>query len=88
MPECVGCGYCCIKAQCWIGAKHTDRHVMEKWRFGRDRCPFLKWEGQRYVCTLMLRDDEIGAQAREELSVGAGCSSSLNSWRQDVRERG
>ena len=74
--ECVGCGYCCLKVMCWIG--------LREYGFNK-RCPALTWSNtsNRYYCKLAKED----AATADNLSVGAGCSSSLNTWRIDVRER-
>lgn len=69
--ECVGCSYCCRKAPCALS--------MELYH-GREPCPALWWNGTMYRCGLARLYEE-------ELAIGAGCSSSLNTWRQDVRER-
>jgi hypothetical protein len=46
-----------------------------------ERCPYLWWGGTRYWCGL-------SATSGEALCHDTGCSSSLNTWRQDVRYRG
>ena len=73
---CVGCGYCCLKAMCWIG--------LSKYGFNK-RCPALTWSNtsNRYFCKLAQED----AATANKLCVGAGCSSDLNTWRKNVRER-
>jgi hypothetical protein len=53
---------------------------------GLDTCPELKWTGERYICNLCVKP-VIGADYKEELYIGAGCCSNLNSWRQDVKPR-
>ena len=75
-PACIGCGYCCMKVMCWIG-------LME---YGfNNRCPALTWSNtaQRYYCKLALEDSQIA----KKLHVGSGCTSDLNTWRRNVRER-
>lgn len=74
---CVGCGYCCLKVMCWIGLR---KYGFEK------RCPALTWSdtSNRYYCKLAKEDATIA----DDLSVGDGCSSNLNTWRTDVKERG
>ena len=76
MADCVGCGYCCLKVMCTVG---IDRHGK-----GENRCPYLIFEGDRYLCKL-VRDEVVSWR---EISAGFGCSSSLNNWRQDVKFRG
>lgn len=72
MTPCVGCGYCCITVMCSVGqAVHGDYE---------ERCPYLLWSDTRYECR--LAEEYSGF-----LSIGAGCCSSLNTWRQDVKER-
>lgn len=72
--DCVGCGFCCAKAQCPPGREaYGDRR----------RCPGLFWDGARYRCRLVMTD----AQAAAVLQVGEGCRRPLNRWRKDVRER-
>lgn len=48
--------------------------------YGKLDCPALRWNGQRYVC------DHAG-DWRQELGIGAGCCSTLQTWRHDVRKR-
>ena len=76
-PQCVGCGYCCIQATCFLGAQ-----VNNAWD---GRCPSLVWSepDQRYWCKL-ARDWPEGTAM---LFIGAGCCSNLNSWRKEVKER-
>lgn len=66
---CIGCGYCCSKAPCVIAFLHYDYDI--------DHCPALEWDGERHWC--QLAREVPGAAGK--LSVGAGCSSGLNSWR-------
>jgi len=74
-PPCVGCGYCCLKCRCPL--------AVAKYGSSKDRCPALRWDDflGRYVC----RDYNV--QLWEEM-FGWGCTSSLNTWRQDVKDRG
>jgi len=76
--DCNGCGYCCLRAPCpffylYYGATVEDRI-----------CPYLQWNGDRYVCNLYLKNQE---KFGKELYIGEGCSSGMNDWRWDVRER-
>jgi hypothetical protein len=71
-PACAGCGFCCVKAPCVVSIEVYGQ---------TDRCPALYWNGQMYRCGL-------AKLWTEELAIGEGCSSSLNDWRQDVKERG
>ena len=51
-------------------------------RHGKEDCPELVWheERGRYVC-------KLAEELAETLSIGAGCTSNLNSWRADVKNR-
>jgi hypothetical protein len=71
-PACNGCAYCCKQSPCFLSFQLYE---------GADPCPALYWNGTMYRCGL-------APLFEEELAIGAGCSSSLNSWRQDVKERG
>jgi hypothetical protein len=73
--QCIGCGYCCQKVQC---VPSLEVHGPSE-----GVCPSLQWDGTRHFCGLMRRPDPQGAQYRARLSAGAGCSSSMNSWRQE-----
>lgn len=68
---CVGCGYCCKKATCTLGLM----------RFGtQSPCRALIFKEGRYWCSLVL--GELNSNPiRDELAIGAGCCSSLNSDR-------
>jgi len=64
---CVGCGYCCSKAPCLYSMlKYCVAHP----------CPGLYWDGERYRCAHI--DDP---KLHREVAIGAGCCSSLNTWR-------
>ncbi len=76
---CVGCGYCCLKKTCTFGAA---RHPGSE----EGRCPELYWNGSRYLCRVMDLP-RTGDYYRMELRAGAGCVTSLNPWRVEVRER-
>jgi hypothetical protein len=71
--ECVGCGYCCLKAPCALSVR-IHGYMQEK-------CPALIWSGTRYLC-------RYADHFKTELAIGAGCCSALNSWRQEVKDRG
>lgn len=80
---CVGCGHCCQTAQCGTGAAVFGPHK---------RCPGLVWVGeeQRYRCSLVLESEtnEKLWWVREDLSIGAGCSSTLfNTKREETIKR-
>ncbi len=73
--ECIGCGFCCLKAPC-----EAARRV---YGAGVTLCPALKWDGSRHVCSLMLLPNPLGEQFKFELGAGAGCCCGLNSWRHE-----
>lgn len=76
MADCVGCGYCCMKAMCSVGVREHGGD--------EGRCPYLVWENDRYWCYLVLTEKV----SWKELFIECGCSSSLNNWRYDVKFRG
>lgn len=76
--QCVGCGYCCMKTLC-----DAARRLYP----GATLCPQLLWLDNRYECGLMKIGGPVGEGYRKELAAGAGCCSSLNSWRMDVKPR-
>lgn len=81
MKNCVGCGYCCIKAPC-----EACRRIYP----GATECPALYWneEKKMYRCKLMELPGDVGRGFREEIYANTGCSSTLgNEWRNDVRPR-
>ena len=73
-PSCVGCGYCCSQAPCFYALVeyggtidgHRNPHP----------CPGLYWDGERYRCANV--DDPM---LHFEVAIGAGCCSSMNTWR-------
>jgi len=77
MKKCVGCGYCCKKALCalavYVLPASDDREEGD--------CPFLYFEEGRHWCALALYE----AWA-EELYIGEGCTSSLNTERRKYAE--
>lgn len=74
---CIGCGYCCQKAPCALGASlHGPKAP----------CPSLVWNGERYVCqevsrAFRARDWKRLSVLLSDLAIGAGCCSPLNSQR-------
>jgi|MudIll2142460700_1097286.scaffolds.fasta_scaffold00003_41 hypothetical protein len=73
---CVGCGFCCKKAPCALGYTHFGHEIP---------CPALVEQGGRYWCKFVLETPVIYlAQLKDNLAIGAGCSSSLNSDRQAI----
>jgi len=78
VKPCVGCGYCCITTPCYVSRRiYGD---------GIEGCPELEWIGTRYICKLCNRGT-LSERYKEELFIGAGCCSNLNSWRKDVKPR-
>ena len=80
VSQCNGCGYCCIKAPCFVAARLYP---------GAEICPALYWkeEEKMHRCSLMEIGGPVGEAYRHELSAGAGCCSSLNSWRKNIKKR-
>lgn len=68
---CVGCGYCCWEATCFLGFKFYG--IIHP-------CPALYWDEYQYRCK--LADDFAN-----HLYIGAGCCSPLNTWRKDIQQR-
>lgn len=68
MAECIGCGYCCRKAPCYLGEITKNG----KW------CDFLhyNYKQKKWRCKLMK-----AKWARKEMAVGEGCNSPLNTLR-------
>lgn len=73
---CIGSGYCCKKALCWIGVKVHGSIP--------GPCPSLVYDDkeERHWCGEILKADKEQETLKAELYVGAGCCSSLNSDRQ------
>jgi hypothetical protein len=71
---CVGCGYCCKEVLCLAGA--------QKHGFREGPCPEVREEDGRYWCGLVSdAEGEEKLKLIEMLSIGAGCSSAMNSDR-------
>jgi hypothetical protein len=73
-PECTGCGYCCVSVTCGAGQV----------KYGEKRpCKGLIWNAisNRHFCKLCLGETKAAYAYQDALHVGAGCCSSLNSWR-------
>ncbi len=80
VQDCIGCGFCCIKAKCGAGVRLYGG--------GKGICPALIWNGERHVCDLMELPGDLGRTYRTELFAGLGCCSNLNSWRrEDLADR-
>ena len=74
-PPCIGCGYCCWKCVCSVG---RNRGL----RYSAAPCPLLVFHDGRHWCSVV---EEAQGSYRElvchNLSIGAGCCESMNSWR-------
>lgn len=72
---CVGCGYCCLRLVCH--AQFEDE---------QGRCTQLKWseKDQRYWCLL----GQVDSKFHKKMHMDEGCSSNLNTWRKEVKNRG
>jgi len=77
IKECVGCGFCCRKAQCGLSVNIYGKV---------DVCPALIWdeEKRRYWCKACQMAGEIGVKYRVQLDIGEGCCCGLNSDRQNI----
>ena len=75
MSECIGCGYCCRKAPCWLGEITKNG----KW------CDFLVYarKQKKWRCKLMTSIGTVEERlaVRDSLGAGLGCTSSLNTLR-------
>jgi len=71
--KCVGCGHCCITAQCPLS--------IHLYNF-KELCPALYWDDflKRHFC-------KNAKKYKNDLYIGEGCSSNLNSWRRNVKNR-
>ena len=76
---CVGCGMCCKTALCVMAV-----YILPKWD-DRDEsdCPFLYFAEDRHWCALALHKPFA-----EELYIGEGCCSPLNSERRKYHALG
>ena len=83
MTKCIGCGYCCTKATCIIGCElHGDKTPCPELMFAKER----HW--CRWVMSQELVSEDAGVTAAKALDIGAGCCSSLNTWRhEEVKDR-
>jgi hypothetical protein len=70
---CVGCGYCCKKVPCSLS---VYLHADKPWP--HHECPELIFRDGRWWCKIALEEPEL---AKEELYIGAGCCSPLNTER-------
>ena len=69
--ECIGCGFCCWKTPCARGAMVYGTSAP---------CGGLVWDGTRHWCQLAIDNLEM---MTEMIHIGAGCCSSMNSWRHE-----
>ena len=75
---CLGCGFCCLQAQCGLSVRvHAYKEI----------CPSLYWNEtrKRHLCRAV--EGDLIITNGEELDIGAGCCSPLNSWRNEVKNR-
>ena len=79
--SCIGSGYCCWKAPCML-AQRVHGPVSGP-------CPSLVFDKGRHWCGEVLKADEDDKlKIIDNLAIGAGCCSSLNSWRREpIRDR-
>ena len=89
MSTCIGCGYCCRKAPCGViskmisearNGKLSDILFARNWE--KEGCPMLEWNGERWLCGLIFRTQDIVARQAlmDSLAMGAGCTSGLNTY--------
>jgi len=75
---CVGCGYCCQTAACALGASRHGPIAP---------CPELRLVGDIWRCGPVLdaiaTDSARSTLLIEDLAIGEGCCSPLNSQRQE-----
>ena len=75
-----GSGYCCKKALCGIGVRVHGPIP--------GPCPSLTFDGERHWCgEVQQAPSSQKAALIDELSIGAGCCSALNSDRQTMLQR-
>lgn len=87
--SCVGCGYCCVKCPCVFG------QILHYFKDLRERCPYLKWKKNRYVCHVMdghiqqkeetTREYLISVMVKELLQ--GDCENPRNHWRRKIKQR-
>jgi len=81
---CVGCGYCCRKVPCPIGVQVYGYKVIKQ-EFGHSfsPCSGLKFDNGRYWCKLVVDSptEKDRLWIKDQLCIGSGCCSSLNSDR-------
>lgn len=93
IKPCVQCGYCCKKARCALSliveGIFTEENLPTDpfeatWRISRV-CPYLRQEkNSDYTCKLVTGEVQTSEKrVNEWLSIGEGCSSSMNSDRRD-----
>jgi hypothetical protein len=75
-PACIGCGYCCKKEMCRIGAMVYGVY--------KQPCPALKKTDERYACEL-YRSDPL--RYGEILAIGEGCCFPGNPFRDSAFEK-
>jgi len=75
ISACCGCGYCCMAARCCLSLFTYDTASAV--------CPALIFKEGRFWCQL-AEDPQI----KEQLYIGAGCSSSMFNQQRDAFLRG
>ncbi len=70
--KCVGCGYCCLQSPCAVSVSIYGITGL---------CPALHWREsrKRYLCSIF----KVAVKQFSD----EGCSSSLNSWRKEIKIR-
>jgi hypothetical protein len=76
---CVGCGFCCLKARCALSIGYELHEEDRDLKREGPICPYLYLEHGRFRC-------ELAQRYPVELNIGAGCCSSLNSYRDTFRQ--
>ena len=74
---CIGCGYCCLKAKCIAGAR--------LYGVSDNTCEALVFDekDQRHKCKLVMFGNSLSDHYKNELHIGEGCCSSMNTWRKE-----
>lgn len=78
--DCIGCGYCCKTARCQVSFIEAGMNPVDPFDVIGEKpdCPYLYFDEKQDKYRCLIAD-----KYKEELAIGEGCCSPMNTTRQN-----